>query len=195
MKKISWIVLLVALFLGSGTDRVQAALIERAIFAGDTPLLSTCTVTQSGPMELTVAPCSFITTGQSRIVEKSKVKNLPNEIAAGRVEMMSDGKRVRGWLRDKAGNIIEKARALFLPVSAVTIIPTGNTYFLYLVEKAGPTLGVVLLSESDPRPVNYVHFLAFAFTVPAGTTDLSGITIEVFTVKPGFPPARGIFER
>lgn len=183
------------LFLFFSSIPSQAALVDRVIFAGDTPLASTCTVAQTGPMELTVFPCSFTTTGQARIVSKGRVADLPNKIAEGRAEMMPDGKRVRGWLRDRQGNIIEKSKRLFLPTPAVTTVPTGNTYFLYLVEKAGPTLGVVLLSMSDARPEKYVHYLAFEFTVPVGTTNLSSIAIEVFTVKSGFPAPKGIFEQ
>lgn len=178
------------------------AVVERVIHSGDTPLFSDCKVTQTGPMELTVAPCTFTTTGEAKVFGVAEslpamvgIGPLANALREGKAEWMSGSLRVRAWLRNGQGNIIERSRTRFLPVAAVTVVPAGNVYFLYLIEKPGPTLGVVLMSTSSPRPLNYIHILAFDFTVPVGTTDLSGIEIEVFTVKPGFPPSKGLFQK
>ncbi|KKL79491.1 hypothetical protein LCGC14_2014320, partial [marine sediment metagenome] len=57
------VISLLLLFLGGGYDGVSAAITERIIYAGNTPLASDCRVTQTGPMELTVMPCSWTTTG------------------------------------------------------------------------------------------------------------------------------------
>jgi len=53
----------------------------------------------------------------------------------------------------------------------------------------------VLFLKSDPAPANLIQQLAYGFTVPLGTTDLSSIDIPVFTVRPGSAPVKGIFER
>lgn len=191
MKIILYCLMIVFLFLPSA----ESAIIERVIHAGDTPLASTCTVTQTGPMELTVLACSFTTTGQARIVAKEKVPSLPNEIAAGRVQMMPDGKRVRGWLRNKDGTIIDKSKTHTAVTSTALIITAGDTWVVYLTDGPGVTMPVVLQKAGDPRPANFVEFIVMPFTVPIGTTDLSTIDIEVFTVKPDFPPPRPLFER
>lgn len=173
----------------------QAGIVERVIYTGDTPLASTCTVTQTGLMELTVSACSFTTTGQARIVAREKVSNLPNEIAAGRVQNMPDGKRVRGWFRDKDGNIIDKSKTHTRATPVALSITAGDTWVVYLLDGPGVTMDVVLQRWDDPRPANFIGFIVMPFTVPTGTTDLSTITIEVFTVKPDFPPPKGLFER
>jgi hypothetical protein len=177
------------------------AITERIIYAGDTPLINTCTVVQSGPMELTIAPCSFTTTGQAKVF--SVLESLPAQVGLGALaKALREGKaewfkgnRVRAWLRDENGEIIERAKTRRLVVPSVLTVPDGNTYFIYLVEKVGPILEVVLLPITDPRPAEYVHYLAFEFMVPLGTTDLNGIKIEVFTVRPGHTPAKGLFKK
>lgn len=200
--KTSFLALAVLLFMFDGVG--LGAVVERVIYSGDTPLASTCAVIQTGPMELTVAPCSFTTTGEAKIIIPDPITwaaalvglgSLGRAIAENKAEWMPDGFRIRGWLVNGQGNIIERTKTRLLPVAAVTAVPVDNTYLLYLVEKAGPILGVVLLSMNDPRPANYVHILAFKFEVPVGTTDLNTVTIEVFTVKSGFPPPRGLFEK
>ena len=197
MKKLI-ISLLFALFLGGVA---HAAITERVIYAGPTPLASDCRVTQTGPMELTVAPCTFTTTGTARIysilqslVARSGVGKLAGALREGKAEWTSNGLRIRAWLRDKQGDIIERSATWILPVAeSVTVIP-GNTYFLYLVKKVGVTMEIKLLPVNDPMPTTYVHYIALDFTVPLGTTDLNTVKIEVYTVRPGKRPAKGLFE-
>ena len=190
------------LALGGLPEVGSAAIVERVIYAGPTPLASTCRVTQTGPMELTVAPCTFTTTGWARIfgalkslVARSGVGELARAVAEGKAEWTSDGLRIRGWLRDKQGNIIEKKATWRLPVAESVTVTPGNTYFIYLVKKVGVTMEIKLLPVNDPVPTNYVHYLALDFTVPLGTTDLNTVKIEVYTVRPGPRPAKGLFEK
>lgn len=174
----------------------HAVVLERIIYAGDTPLASSCTVSQTGPMELTISACSWTTTGQARIVAKSSVPDLSNEIAAGRAQMMLDGRRVRGWLTDKDGNIIEKARTRSLPVVSVLAVPAGQRSAIYLVDGPGITMTAQLIDfNNDQRPAGTLDYIVLPFNVPAGTTDLSGIDIEVFTVIPGQVPPKGLFQK
>ena len=196
------IISLLLLFLGAGGSWVSAAITERVIYAGDTPLTSNCRVTQTGPMELTIAPCTFTTTGEAKIFSifesigaRLGVGRLANAIVEDRAEMVKDGMRVRGWLTDKQGNIIEKSVTWRLPTAEIITVAPGETYFIYLVKKAGATMETVLLPVSDLSPISYIHYLAFEFTVPLGTTNLGGIEIEVFTVRPDFPPTKGLFEK
>ena len=196
------IISLLLLSLVGQQGGLSAAVTERVIHAGDTPLFSDCMVTQTGPMELTITPCTFTTTGEARIFSawqsiRAWIDNGPlaEAISTGRAEWMPDGRRIRGWLTDKQGNIIEKSVTWRLPTAAIITVTPGDTYFIYLVKKAGVTMETALVPVSDSSPVGYIHFLAFEFDVPAGTTDLSSIAIEVFTVRPNFPPAKGLFEK
>lgn len=200
MKKL--IIGLIVSFLLGGIPDTSAGITERVIYAGDTPLYSDCTVVQSGPLELTVPPCMFTTTGQAKIF--NRLQSLPAMVGAGplaaavrdgKAEWMRDGLRIRAWIRDKQGKIIERAVTYQLPVASVITVPPGDTYFIYLVENPGKKMDTVLLPTNAPSPSNYVHYLAFEFTVPLGTINLSGIKIEVFTVRPSFPPARSMFEK
>ncbi len=195
-----WIISFVLWFFFASP--VQAGIVERVIYAGDTPLFSDCSLTQTGPMELTVTPCTFATTGQARIF--SRIQSLPAQagigalasaVRQGRAEWMHGGQRIRGWLTDKQGNIIEKSATWRLPVTNVITVIPGETYFIYLIKKAGVTMEVALIARSVPKPIGYIHYLAFEFEVPLGTTDLNSIEIEVFTVRPDFPPAKGLFEK
>ncbi len=194
MKK-SWIILLLLALLVGGYDNALAVITQRIIHAGDTPLTSTCLVMQTAPMELTISKCAFTTTGQARIVHQSRVPSLKNEIAAGRVERMPDGKRVRGWLRDRQGNIIEKSKTHILNVATTVIVPGPGRWVVYLTDGPGTNLNVVLQLFDDQRPSNYIEFIVMPFVMPVGTTDLSSIDIEVFTVLPGFPASKGLFEK
>ena len=178
----------------------QAGITERVIYAGNTPLASDCRVTQTGPMELTVAPCSFATTGEARIASRLDsafalmgVGPIAQALREDKAEW--HGNRVRIWLRDKEGNIIEKSVTWRLPTVEIIGVTPGETYFLYLIEDVGVTMEVLLIPVSSPRPAGYIHYLAFEFTVPLGTTDLGGIEIEVFTVRPNFPPVKSLFEK
>ena len=199
MKKTQILLLIIAL-LGASYDGVSAAITQRIIHAGDTPLASTCTVVQTDSMELTVSACSFTTTGEAKIIDR--FESVFAALGAGPVaqalrENKAEwyGSRVRVWLRDKQGNIIERSATYILPVANLITVPIGGPYFIYLVKNPGLKMEAILLSTRAPRPTNYVHYLAFEFTVPAGTTDLSGIEIEVFTVLPGFPAPKGLFEK
>ena len=162
--KRTWIALLVLALLGGGTDWVSAAIIQRIIHAGDTPLTSTCLVTQTAPMELTISACSFTTTGQAKIVNVAKVigsladRTLPdfagrfksgmdelqNRVLAGDIEYMPDGKRVRGWLRDRQGNIIEKSKTHVRNVATTVTVPGPGWWVIYLLGGPGVNLDVVL---------------------------------------------------
>ena len=186
---------LILAFLLASAWHTQAGLVEQDIYAATTLLASTCTVIQTGPMQLTIPPCSWTTTGLSRIVSREKVPNLTNEIAAGRVEMTPNG-RVRGWLRDKTGNILEKSRTRILP-SSVTFNITAGMWAIYLVDGPGVTMVPTLVawSNSSKDPAGTLDYLVLPFPVPVGTTDLSGITIEFHVIKPGVRPAKGVFEK
>lgn len=186
------------LFVSSG----RADITERVIYAGDTPLFSDCTVIQTALMELTINPCSYKTTGEARVF--GVIESLPARvgmgplgaaIAQGKAEWMPDGARVRVWLRDKDGVIIERAVSYRLPIAKTLSVVAGSQYMIHLVKAGGTTMDVILALGSDPRPANYVHFLTFRFTVPAGTTDLANVQIKVFTVKDGYLPKKGMFEK
>ena len=194
MKKI-WIIFLILALLVGDTGWLSAAITQRIIHAGDTPLASNCQVTQTGPMQLTVSTCLWTTTGQAKIIHESKVPNLKNEIAAGRVERMPDGVRVRGWLRNAQGNIIEKSRTRFILAKVILNIVAGNTWVAYLADGPGVTMNVVLQKEEDPKPTGTLDYILFPFTVPVGTINLNTINLEVFTVLPGFPAPKGLFEK
>ncbi|KKK79944.1 hypothetical protein LCGC14_2828420 [marine sediment metagenome] len=194
MKK-TWVVLLFLVLLGGGYDGVSAAITQRIIYAGDTPLASTCAVTQTGPMELTISACSFTTTGRAKIVHESKVSNLQSQITAGRVERMPDGKRIRGWIHDKQGNIIEKSKTHVRNVATTVTVPGPGRWVIYLLDGPGINLDVILQLWEDPRPTKYVEYIVMPFVVPVGTTDLNTIDLEIFTVLPGFPAPKGMFEK
>ena len=202
MKKIIVLLMLCSLFVATS---IHADITERIIYAGDTPLSSTCKVTQTAPMELTVAACSWTTTGQSRVVNLNIIEAMLTELGVGSVaELISQGKaeflpgafpsRVRGWLIDKAGNIIERSRARVLSPTVLTIT-AGETWVVYMVDGLGVTMNLVLKKWDGVKPVGTLNYLIMPFEVPAGTTDLTSIKIEVFTVKPNFPPRKGLFEK
>ncbi|KKM30267.1 hypothetical protein LCGC14_1566230 [marine sediment metagenome] len=185
---------LFSLFL---TASAYATVVERVIYARNTLLVSDCIVTQTGLMELTVSACSWTTTGLSKVVPKEKVPNLSNEIAVGRVVEMPGGKEVRGWLLDKQGNIIEKSRTRGLMSSSVLTITAGKRWAAFLVDGPGITMQVALVEWGPgftPLP-GTLDYIILPFRVPVGTTDLSGIKIEVLTVRPGAGPAKGMFEK
>ena len=172
----------------------QATITQRIIHAGDTPLFSDCAVTQTGPMELSVATCRWTTRGEAGIAPKEKVSDLSNKIAAGQAEMMPDGKRARWWLTDNQGNIIDKSRTRVLPPTVLSI-SAGNTWVVYMVDGPGVTMTLRLQPWTGISPEGVLNYLLMPFKVPAGTTDLNTIDIEVFTVLPGFPAPKGLFEK
>ena len=195
--KILIISLLFALFLGGVA---QATIIERVIYAGDTPLASDCLVTQTGPMELTVMPCFWTTTGQARIlgpidslIAATGIGTVARALREGKAEWHYN--RVRVWLRDKQDNIIERSVTYQVTPKAVLTIVAGQKYAVYMLQGPGQTMTITLMDPEDPRPSTFINYLVFRFDVPTGTTDLSTITFEVFTVRPDFPPAKSLFEK
>ena len=183
------------------TSSSQANIIPRVIYAGDTPLSSDCVVTQTGPMELTAGPCLWTTTGQARVFGLLEsipallgLGELGRAVAEGKAELFQRGTRVRAWLRDKQGNIIERSRIRILAPTVLSI-SAGGTWVVYMVDGPGVTMTLVLQPKDDPRPAGTLDYLLLPFNVPAGTTDLNTIKIEVFTVRPGLAPARGLFEK
>ncbi len=196
------IISLSLLFIGAGGSWVSAAITERVIYAGDTPLASDCRVMQTGPMELTIMPCFWTTTGEARIFSawqsiRAWIDNGPlaEAISTGRAEWMPDGRRIRGWLTDKQGNIIERSKTYWVVPKAVLTIVAGQKYIVYMLKGLGQTMNIALMNPSDPSPETVINYLIFKFDVPAGTTDLSTITLEVFTVRPNLPPRKGLFEK
>lgn len=196
--------LLIVLFFGGLPEGISAAITERVIYAGDTPLESDCQVTQTGPMEITVMPCFWTTTGEARILTPSIIEWAAAKLGQGafgraigqnRAEWMPDNKRIRGWLVDSQGNIIERSVTYRLGQLAVLTITAGQKYRAYMVDGPGNTMTIFLMDPIDPLPFGFINYLIFKFDVPAGTTDLSTVTLEVFTVRPDFPPAKGLFEK
>ena len=193
--------LLFALFLGAGGSWVSATITERVIYAGDTPLKSTCTVTQTGPMELTAAACQWTTTGEARVfsvlqslIARTGFGELAQSLAEDKAEWSHNGTRVRAWLRDKQGNIIARSRTRVLTPTVLSIT-AGETWVVYMVDGPGVTMNLVLEKWDGDRPENTLDYLLLPFEVPAGITDLGGIKIEVFTVKSGHVPVKGLFEK
>ena len=181
---------------------IQARITKRVIHAGDTPLFSDCTVTQTGPMQLTVKPCTFVTTGRAKIFDV--IRALPAQIGVGelakalredKAEWMPDGLRVRGWIQDEKGKIIDKSTSYHLLTKGVINITTPGVYVILLMKSSGFNMDVVLASSYSPSMVNYVHILALEFDVPLGTINLSDVDIILYTVKPGHRPKKGIFEQ
>lgn len=168
----------------------------RIIHAGDTPLFSDFTVTQTGPMQLTVSGGDFQITGQAKILEKGKIP--AQFLTDGRAELMPDGRRVRVWLQDKATKKIKdkSKRRTIVGQTTINVIAHATKSKAYRVDLSSPSDTVMLAQvqswledEQEPVTSNLTHTLIFPFMVPPGTTDLSGINMEVFTVLPGFPPA------
>jgi len=168
---------------------------QRIIYSGDTPLFSDFAVTQTDPMQLTISGGDFQITGQAKILEKKKVP--ADFLADGRAELMPDGKRVRVWLQDKVTKQIKdkSKRRTILGQTTVNAVAHPTKSKTYRVDLRSPSDIVMLVQvqswlEDEPEPItsDLTHTLVFPFVVPPGTTDLSGIDIEVFTVLPGFPP-------
>ncbi len=194
--------LIISLLLLFLSGIAQAAITERIIYAGDTPLTSDCRVTQTGPMKLTVMPCSWTTTGEARIL--GPIDSLVAATGFGPVaKALREGNaewhhnRVRVWLRDKQGNIIEKSRRRILSLATTLTITAGKRWAIYLLDGPGVTM-IPTLVEWDGlsgRPSDMLDYIVLPFLVPLNTIDLNTITIEVFTVRPDFPPAKGLFEK
>lgn len=165
----------------------QAGIVERIIHAGDTPLASTCTVIQTGPLQLRVNACVWKTTGRARIIQKTKVKNLNARVASGDVQMMLDGKRVRGWLKNKDGSFVGKSKTYVLTSTIINWPADGVRYVVYMVEGPGNTMQALFMFADLPRPSGFIDYLIFPVAIPVGTIDLDVIDFEVFIVLPGFP--------
>ena len=108
---------------------------------------------------------------------------------------MFDGKRVRAWLQDKSVNIIERSKTYILPTNVSLNITDGFTWVIYLVKGSGTMMDVLLMRWDTQQPNDYIEYIVLPFNVPIGTTDLNDIDIEVFTVKPGKLPVKGLFQR
>lgn len=168
------------------------------IYAGDTPLASTLTVRQSGPMALTVSAGAFTTTGEARITQRADEVPAPVaevEIAAGRAERLADG-RLRLWLLDEQGEPWRPSRTHLLADDvAFTLVADATAVKRYTIE-LGLVGGVPTLlcrsqiaGEAAPDPPadwELGHWLVNA-VIPPGTADLADVPIAVFTVVPGFP--------
>ena len=194
------IVALLLLLLGGGTDWVSAGITERVIYAGDTPLASDCQVTQTGFMELTVMPCFWTTTGEAKIlgpiasfVAATGIGLVAQALREGKAEWHHN--RVRVWFRDKHGNIIERSVTYQVTPKVVLTMVAGQKYVVYMLRGLGQTMNIALMDPADPLPSTFINYLVFAFDVPFGTIDLSTVTLEVFTVRPHFPPAKSLFEK
>ncbi|KKL90961.1 hypothetical protein LCGC14_1899480 [marine sediment metagenome] len=193
------VLLLLLLFLPGGGTGVFAAITERVIYAGDTPLASDCQVTQTGFMELTVMPCFWTTTGEAKIlgpiasfVAATGIGLVAQALREGKAEWHHN--RVRVWFRDKHGNIIE--RSVTYQVGQGSADHNSRTEVQSLhVDGPGNTMTIFLMDPIDPLPFGFINYLIFKFDVPFGTIDLSTVTLEVFTVRPHFPPAKSLFEK
>ena len=173
------------------------------IYAGDTPLLSTIAVEQTGSMQLTIRAGYFRSTGQARILDAAQKPGLSDLIAANKAEMMPDGRRVRVWLQDANGNPIDKSKTYTLAADVVLEIVSDPIYdTLYEIDliSDGAATKILMQSKLDDGIEDYadypagwsrVHDLIYKFRVPAGAADISGIDIFVLEVRPGFPPGTG----
>jgi len=170
-------------------------IIQRIIHAGDTPLFSDFTVAQTGPMQLTISGGEFQITGQARVIDLGKVPNA--FFTDGRAELMPDGKRARVWLQDKiTKQIMDKSkRRTVAGQTLINVIAHPTMKKTYQIDLRSPSDTVMLVQVQSwlegqpiPKTSDLTHILAFPFIVPPGTTDLTGIDIEVFTVLTGFPP-------
>ena len=169
---------------------------QRIIHAGDTPLFSDFAVAQTGPMQLTISGGDFQITGQAKILGKNKIPLA--FLTDGRAELMPDGKRVRVWLQDKVTKQIQdkSKRRKIVGQTTVNIVAHPIKSKTYRIDLRSPSDTIMLVQaqswlKDDPEPItsDLTHMLVFPFVIPPGTTDLSGIDIEVFTVLPGFPPS------
>ena len=188
---------LLCLFLATGSASAEVR--GRVMYAGETPLASTCTVSVVAPMTLRIAPCVFTTTGEARVrayrpehhqalLDEGKAERLPH-----------DPTRVRLWKLGKDGQPVERSQALTLPAAVDMVATPGATHRIVLTRR-GDTVRLDALLQRRPTRGAYpafppghapVQILAFDFAVPAGTTDLHTVPVEVFTVLPGFPPGTG----
>lgn len=180
-------------------QEAEAGIVNRVIYAGETPLASTCAASLTGLMQITIPACSFTTTGESRVISPEKVTaEIETWISNGKAARMPNG-RVRVWLQKRDGTVHEKSRTATLLSDAVLNIPTPLVNTLHRAA-LGVTSGVAFImvqsstnggrswSPAPPAGWRLVHILIFPFLVPAGDTDLTDNTIEVFGVLPGFPP-------
>ena len=140
------------------------------IYAGDTSLNITIKVEQTGPMQLTVRAGSFTSTGQRR-------KNKDGEFLP--------------W--------IEEPKTYTLAADQVLNLMSNPDFDKYHdIDLVSDGIAVDVLARSKLNdgieelatyPVGWkqVHDLILPFIVPAGTTNLAGVDIYVWTVLPGFP--------
>jgi len=138
---------------------IKSDLHRGAIYAGSTPLACTITVEQTGPLTLTVRAGSFTTTG------------------------------------DRTAGMAPETLTLAAD-QTVTIVPDATAAKVYAVDLGvmGGAVDVLarsrFLGDDDPAaPPGWrtVQRLVFDLTVPPLTTDLAGLDVHTFTVRPGFP--------
>lgn len=184
---------------------IQTKITNGLIYAGNTPLASTIAIAQTGPMQLTVRAGSFTTTGQSRIVDvpedAAKLVQLQTLIAQGGAEYLPGNRQARVWLADSAGALL-KAQTFTLAADAVFNLTSDSVDSKAYQAELGHVGGVVdVLMRSrftqdkySNAPVGWkkIHDIIFEFSLPPGTTDLSGLDIFVLAVLPGFPPGTGV---
>ena len=186
-------------FLFIWQSSAQADIVDRVIHAGETPLASSCTVSLTGPMQLTISGCSFTTTGYYHTVPANKAPaNVHGLIASGKAEKLADG-RIKVWLQNKDGTVFEKSRTIILSSDVainIPILPEAAWHRITLGVSA--SVGSVVAQSwtattrrwlPDP-PVGWepIHILMLEFLVPAFQNNLNNITIQAIKILPGFPP-------
>lgn len=168
---------------------------QRIQYAGDTPLASTLSIEETGAMQLTVRAGSFTTTGEARIVNASSVEDPDALVAAGKAEWLPDNKRLRIWLIDQNGNFIEKSASHILSNDVIFNISSDSTDDkLYSIEFGLYNNLPDVLCRSQlagegitQAPVGWETVQQLSeFIIPANTTNLANIIINVYTVLPGF---------
>lgn len=177
-----------------------AEILPQTIYAGDTPLASTCALQHIPPLTLQVGPCQFTTTGQARILPVTP--ETAALVSAGKAELLPDGMRMRQWL-ERDGVPLRSVTAT-LPAEAVFTLtphPLFPTDYLVDLVRVDTTRAMSVLLRSQiadglqrfaSLPAGLSLLQPFtAFRLPAAALTLTGVTIRVFTVVPGFPPRTG----
>lgn len=163
------------------------------IYAGDTPLESTLSVEQTGPLQLTVRKGHLQTTGQARIVHTTKIDHVQiDQLLQTNKAEMADAKRLRLWL-----NGHQKKRHDLIDDFVWDIIVPSSGQIRYWLDVGTNPLGRsdVLINQMDPTMINApvsppgwsnLQTIIFPFVIAAGMTILPDII--VLTVEPGYPP-------
>mgnify|MGYP001570328938 CR=1 FL=1 len=175
-----------------------AQITPRTIYAGETPLASTCAVTLVAPLTLRVTPCAFTTTGQAR-VQRFNPKEHQALLEQGKAERLAaDPSKVRVWLQRRDGTTDTSQTYQLAASIDVVVMPNAleaTQHRILLTTHRARQLAVVAQSTRPgqdypalPAKHRLVHILTFHFTVPAAAADLAAVAIPVFTVLSGFPP-------